>query len=276
MAKITVLSSEIATLKIKEEDYICITDIAKYKEEALANDIIKNWLRNRNTIEFLGIWEQLNNPDFKPVEFDGFRKEAGLNSFTMSPTKWINGTNAIGVLAKSGRYGGTYAHKDIAFEFASWVSVEFKLYLIKEFQRLKESELKQLGWDIRRNLTKLNYKIHTDAIKENLIPKELNPVQINFVYASEADILNMALFGITAKEWRDQNGYKKGNIRDEADVNQLLCLANMESLNAHFIHEGLSQKERLKKLNKIAIEQMKILSRKEVKQIGKIKNEQAK
>jgi hypothetical protein len=265
MAKITVLSSDIATLKIKEEDYICITDIAKYKDDALANDIIKNWLRNRNTIEFLGIWEQLNNPDFKPVEFDGFRKDAGLNSFTMSPTKWINNTNAIGLVAKSGRYGGTYAHKDIAFEFASWVSVEFKLYLIKEFQRLKEEEFKQLGWDIRRNLTKLNYKIHTDAIKENLIPKELSPAQINFVYASEADLLNVALFGMTAKEWRDKNSDKKGNIRDEADVNQLVCLANMESLNAHFINEGISQKERLQKLNKIAIEQMKILSREDIK-----------
>jgi hypothetical protein len=269
MAKITVLNSDIATLRLKEEDYICITDIAKYKDEALANDIIKNWLRNRNTIEFLGIWEQLYNPEFKPVEFDGFRKEAGLNSFTMSPTKWINGTNAIGLVAKSGRYGGTYAHKDIAFEFASWVSVEFKLYLIKEFQRLKEEELKQLGWDIRRNLTKLNYKIHTDAIKENLIPKELSPAQINFVYASEADILNVALFGMTAKEWREQNGDKKGNIRDEADVNQLVCLANMESLNAHLINEGLSQKERLQKLNKIAIGQMKILSSENIKKIGK-------
>ena len=201
MANIKVLENEITVLKIEDEDYICITDIAKYKDNILANDIIKNWLRNRNTIEFLGIWEQLNNPDFKPVEFDGFRKEAGLNSFTMSPTKWIQGTNAIGIVAKSGRYGGTYAHKDIAFEFASWVSVEFKLYLIKEFQRLKEQELKQLGWDIRRNLTKINYKIHTDAIKENLIPKELNSSQINFVYASEADILNVALFGMTAKEW---------------------------------------------------------------------------
>ena len=199
MANIKVLENEITVLKIEDEDYICITDIAKYKDNILANDIIKNWLRNRNTIEFLGIWEQLNNPDFKPVEFDGFRKEAGLNSFTMSPTKWIQGTNAIGIVAKSGRYGGTYAHKDIAFEFASWVSVEFKLYLIKEFQRLKEQELKQLGWDIRRNLTKINYKIHTDAIKENLIPKELNSSQINFVYASEADILNVALFGMTAK-----------------------------------------------------------------------------
>ncbi len=267
MAKITVLSSEIATFKIQEEDYICVTDIAKYKDDALANDIIKNWLRNRNTIEFLGIWEQLNNPYFKPVEFDGFRKEAGLNSFTMSPTKWINGTNAVGLVVKSGRYGGTYAHKDIAFEFASWVSVEFKLYLIKEFQRLKESELKQLGWDIRRNLTKLNYKIHTDAIKENLIPKELSSMQINFVYASEADILNVALFGMTAKEWREQNADNKGNIRDVADVNQLVCLANMESLNAHFINEGISQQVRLQKLNKIAIEQMKILTREDIKRL---------
>jgi len=268
MAKITVLNNEITTLKIEDEDYICITDIAKYKDDALANDIIKNWLRNRNTIEFLGIWEQLYNPDFKPVEFDGFKKDAGLNSFTMSPTKWISGTNAIGMVAKSGRYGGTYAHKDIAFEFASWVSVEFKLYLIKEFQRLKSEELKQLGWDIRRNLTKLNYKIHTDTIKENLIPKELTPSQINFVYASEADILNVALFGMSAKEWRDLNKDKKGNIRDEANVNQLVCLANMESLNAHFISEGLSQKERLRRLNKIAIEQMRILSSENIKTIS--------
>ncbi|MBN2964564.1 KilA-N domain-containing protein [Sulfurospirillum sp. T05] len=268
MAKITVLNNEITTLKIEDEDYICITDIAKYKDDALANDIIKNWLRNRNTIEFLGIWEQLYNPDFKPVEFDGFKKDAGLNSFTMSPTKWISGTNAIGMVAKSGRYGGTYAHKDIAFEFASWVSVEFKLYLIKEFQRLKSEELKQLGWDIRRNLTKLNYKIHTDTIKENLTPKELTPSQINFVYASEADILNVALFGMSAKEWRDLNKDKKGNIRDEANVNQLVCLANMESLNAHFISEGLSQKERLRRLNKIAIEQMRILSSENIKTIS--------
>ena len=189
----------------------------------------------------------------------------------MSPTKWIQGTNAIGIVAKSGRYGGTYAHKDIAFEFASWVSVEFKLYLIKEFQRLKEQELKQLGWDIRRNLTKINYKIHTDAIKENLIPKELNSSQINFVYASEADILNVALFGMTAKEWREQNKDEKGNIRDTANVKELVCLANMESLNAHFINEGLSQKDRLQKLNKIAIEQMKILNREYVIKLEKVR-----
>lgn len=260
MAKITVLDKEITTSRLHEDDYICITDIAKYKDDADANDIIRNWLRNRNTIEFLGIWEQLNNPDFKPVEFDGFKKEAGLNSFTMSPTKWIESTNAIGLVSKSGRYGGTYAHKDIAFEFASWVSVEFKIYLIKEFQRLKEQEFAQLGWDIKRNLTKMNYRIHTDAIKVNLIPKELTPAQINFVYASEADILNVALFGMTAKEWRDKNPDSKGNIRDEADVNQLVCLANLESLNAHFINEGLPQSTRLSKLNNVAIGQMKILN----------------
>lgn len=268
MAKITVLENEITTSKFNEDDYISITDIAKYKDNNDANDIIRNWLRNRNTIEFLGIWEQLNNPDFKPVEFDGFRKEAGLNSFTMSPTKWIKSTNAIGLISKSGRYGGTYAHKDIAFEFASWVSVEFKLYLIKEFQRLKDDELKQLGWDIRRNLTKINYRIHTDAIKENLIPKELSPKQISFLYANEADILNVALFGMTAKEWREINKTKKGNIRDDADVNQLVCLANLETLNAHFINEGLSQSQRVQKLNSIAIGQMKILSAQSVKKIG--------
>ncbi len=256
-----VLEQKIATTKYNEDDYICITDIAKYKESNDANDIIRNWLRNRNTIEFLGIWEQLNNPNFKPVEFDGFKKDAGLNSFTMSPKKWITSTNSIGLIAKSGRYGGTYAHKDIAFEFASWVSVEFKLYLIKEFQRLKDQELKQLGWDIKRNLTKMNYKIHTDAIKENLIPKELTTKQINFVYASEADILNIALFGKTAKHWRDENPRLKGNIRDDADVNQLVCLANLESLNAHFIHEGLSQSIRVQKLNEVAIHQMKILTK---------------
>jgi hypothetical protein len=268
MAKITVLQNEITTSKFHEDDYISITDIAKFKDATDTNDIIRNWLRNRNTIEFLGIWEQLNNTEFKPVEFEGFRKEAGLNSFTMSPTKWIKNTNAIGIVSKSGRYGGTYAHKDIAFEFASWVSVEFKLYLIKEFQRLKDEELKQLGWDIKRNLTKINYKIHTDAIKENLIPKELIPKQISFVYASEADILNVALFGMTAKEWRDSNPKKKGNIRDEANVSQLVCLANLESLNAHFINEGLTQSQRIQKLNSIAIDQMKILSSESINQIG--------
>jgi hypothetical protein len=214
-----------------------LTDIAKSKNPTDANDIIRNWLRNRNTIEFLGVWEKIYNPNFKVVEFDGFKKEAGLNSFTLSSKKWIESTNAIGIISKSGRYGGTYAHKDIAFEFASWVSVEFKLYLIKEFQRLKNEELKQLGWDIKRNLTKINYQIHTDAIKENLIPKELTSQQISFVYASEADILNVALFGMTAKQWRENSKNKKGNIRDEANVNQLVCLSNLESLNAHNVKQ---------------------------------------
>jgi hypothetical protein len=268
MAKITVLENEISTSKFNEDDYISITDIAKSKNSTDANDIIRNWLRNRNTIEFLGIWETIYNPNFKTVEFDGFKKEAGLNSFTLSSKKWIESTNAIGIISKSGRYGGTYAHKDIAFEFASWVSVEFKIYLIKEFQRLKDEELKQLGWDIKRNLTKINYHIHTDAIKENLIPKELTPQQISFVYASEADILNVALFGMTAKQWRENNKNKKGNIRDEANVNQLVCLSNLESLNAHFIDEGLSQSQRLQKLNSIAISQLKILSNQNTKQLS--------
>jgi hypothetical protein len=259
MAKITVLNQEITAVKFKQEDYISLTDIAKYKDSREANEIIRNWLRNRNTIEFLGVWEKIHNPTFKPVEFDRFRKEAGLNSFTLSSKRWIESTDAIGLISKSGRYGGTYAHKDIAFEFASWVSVEFKLYLIKEFQRLKDEELKQLGWDIKRNLTKINYKIHTDAIKENLIPKVLNHTQISFIYANEADILNVALFGITAKQWKDKTSNNKGNIRDEANVYQLVCLANLESLNAHFIQEELSQSIRVEKLNKVAINQMQIL-----------------
>jgi len=207
----------------------------------------------------LGVWEHLNNPDFKPVEFDGFRKQAGLNSFTLTPKQWITSTNAIGLVSKAGRYGGTYAHKDIAFEFASWISVEFKLYLIKEFQRLKNEEQKLLGWDIKRNLAKINYRIHTDAIKENLIPSELSKNQINHIYASEADILNMALFGMTAQEWRSNNPNKKGNIRDYANISQLICLSNLENLNALFISEGISQEKRLEKLNKIAIQQMKLL-----------------
>lgn len=260
MAKINVMNKEISFYTVNEDDYICITDIAKYKKEDGSDDIIRNWIRNRNTIEFLGIWEQLNNPGFKPVEFDGFRKMAGLNSFTLTPKQWIETTNAIGIISKSGRYGGTYAHKDIAFEFASWISVEFKLYLIKEFQRLKDQERKQLGWDIRRNLAKINYRIHTDAIKENLIPAKLSKAQINYIYASEADILNMALFGITAAQWRDENPDKKGNIRDYANVSQLVCLANLENLNALFINEGMPQEARLERLNKIAIQQMQILA----------------
>ncbi|MFQ5433598.1 MAG: KilA-N domain-containing protein [Anaerolineae bacterium] len=268
MAKVQVKGTEITIYSQNENDYICITDIAKYKKAERADDLIRNWLRNRNTIEFLGIWETLHNPDFKPVEFDGFRRQAGLNSFTLTPKQWIEKTNAIGLISKRGRYGGTYAHKDIAFEFASWISVEFKLYLIKEFQRLKDDEKKQLGWDIRRNLTKINYRIHTDAIKENLIPPNLSKQQIGHIYATEADLLNMALFGKTAAQWRTENPDKKGNIRDYANVSQLVCLANLENLNALFINEGMSQAERLARLNEIAIQQMKILLRDQT--VGKL------
>jgi hypothetical protein len=261
MATINVLNREVTVLVQNEEDYICITDIARYKNSDNTDDLIRNWLRNRNTIEFLGIWEQLNNPDFNPVEFDGFRKQAGLHSFTLTPKQWIERTRARGIIAKPGRYGGTFAHKDIAFEFASWISVEFKLYLIKEFQRLKEEERKQLGWDIRRNLAKINYRIHTDAIRENLIPPALTKTQINRIYATEADLLNMALFGVTAKEWRDMNPDKNGNIRDYADISQLVCLSNLENLNAQFISDSLPQSERIEKLNGIAIHQMTLLTK---------------
>jgi len=257
--EIIVLTEIVRVQQIQKDDYISLTDIAKYRNADDPRFIIQNWIRTRFTMEFLGIWEQLNNPDFNRVEFEAVRNESGSNAFVMTPTKWVNLTGAIGIVSKSGRYGGTYAHKDIAFEFASWVSVEFKLYLIKEFQRLKEAELQQLGWDIRRNLTKINYRIHTDAIRANLIPPELSPQQINFIYASEADLLNMALFGKTAKQWRDENPDNKGNIRDEANVSQLVCLANLETLNAHFIHQGLPQAERLKILNQTAIHQMKLL-----------------
>jgi hypothetical protein len=251
MIKIHVLDNEISMYTINDEDYICITDIARYKDPDRTDYIIQNWLRNRNTIEFLGIWERLNNPDFNPIEFDGFRKQSGLNSFTLTPKQWIGKTSAIGLISK---------HKDIAYEFASWISVEFKLYLIKEFQRLKDEERKQLGWDIRRNLAKINYRIHTDAIKENLIPAELTRQQINTIYSSEADVLNMALFGVAAKEWREANTDKTGNIRDYADISQLVCLSNLENLNALFINENLSQNERLVKLNAIAIHQMRLLT----------------
>jgi len=265
MAKITVLENEVTVLKIKDEDYISLTDMLKSKD---GDFFISDWLRNRNTIEYLGVWEKIHNPNFNYGEFATITSKAGLNSYKLSVKEWNSKTNAIGLIAKAGRYGGTYAHKDIAFEFGMWISAEFKIYLIKEFQRLKDEELKQLGWDIKRNLTKINYHIHTDAIKENLIPKELTPQQISFVYASEADILNVALFGMTAKEWREKNKEKKGNIRDEANVNQLVCLSNLESLNAHFINEGLSQSQRLQKLNSIAISQLKILSNQNTKQLS--------
>ena len=255
-----VLSATVRVQRIEREDFISLTDIAKHKNSDDPRFVIQNWMRTRSSIEFLGIWEVLNNPGFNRVEFDTVRNESGSNAFVMTPSKWIELTGAIGILSKAGRYGGTFAHRDIAFEFASWVSVEFKLYLIKEFQRLKEAEQAQLGWDIKRNLVKINYRIHTDAIKANLIPPELSGQQVNLVYASEADVLNMALFGMTAKQWRDANPKEKGNIRDQANAAQLVCLANLENLNALFIKEGIEQPERLRKLNRIAIEQMEILT----------------
>ena len=258
MAKITVQNTNITIINVDGEDYVSITDLARHKSDD-QTAVIGNWMRNRNSIEFLGIWESLYNPDFKPLEFEGFRREAGLNAFTLSPKKWIETTNAIGLVSKSGRYGGTYAHKDIAFKFASWISVEFELYIVKEFQRLKEEEQKTLGWSAKRELSKINYRIHTDAIKQNLIPAEVTKAQASIIYANEADVLNVAMFGLTAKQWRETNPDLKGNIRDYASVNELICLSNMESLNAVFIEQGLSQSERLIKLNQIAIHQISIL-----------------
>lgn len=258
MDKITVHDTQVLVISHNENDYISLTDIAKYKSDE-PTAVIGNWMRNRNTVEYLGIWESLYNPKFKPLEFEGFRKEAGLNAFTLSPQKWINATNAIGIISKAGRYGGTFAHKDIAFKFASWISVEFELYIIKEFQRLKEEEQRQLGWTAKRELSKINYRIHTDAIKRNIIPEEVTPKQASVIYANEADVLNVAIFGMTAKQWRDANTDKKGNIRDYATINELICLSNMENLNAVFIDQGMAQGERLVKLNQIAIQQMKVL-----------------
>lgn len=259
MQTVNVKNTQIRTLKINGEDYICITDIARQKNPIEPKDVVKNWLRLKNTIEYLGLWEKLYNPDFKGVEFDPLYQEAGSNAFTMSPTRWVETTNAIGLVTKNGANGGTYAQKDIAFKFASWVSVEFELYLVKEFQRLKEEEQKQLGWSAKRELAKINYRIHTDAIKQNLIPEEITPAQKSFIYADEADMLNVSMFGKTAKQWREENPDLKGNIRDYASINQLICLSNMENLNAVFINDGLPQSERLEKLNKIAIQQMKVL-----------------
>lgn len=257
---IEVLSTEVKVEVIEKNDFICLTDIAKSKNPEHPDDLIRNWLRNRNTLELLGVWEQLHNPDFNPVEFDGIKKRAGLNSFTLTPKQWITVTHAIGLNSRAGRYGGTYAHKDIAFEFASWVSVEFKLYLIKEFQRLKEQDLQQLGWDVKRQLTKINYRIHSDAVKESLVPAALTKQQTNLVYASEADLLNMALFGKTARQWRAANPDKPGNMRDYANVSQLVCLANLETLNAHLIQQELVQAKRLRLLNNTAIQQMRLLT----------------
>ncbi len=256
---ITVKEVSVRTLKVNGTDYISITDIAKQKNTIEPKDVVKNWMRLKNTLEYLGLWELLNNPAFKGVEFDPLLKDAGSNAFTMSPSRWVELTGAIGIITKNGAGGGTYAQRDIAFKFASWVSVEFELYLVKEFQRLKEEEQKQLGWTAKRELSKINYHIHTDAIKQNLIPVELTIQQISYVYANEADVLNVALFGITAKQWRDENPDLKGNIRDYAAINELICLSNMENLNAVFINENMPQCERLTKLNQIAIKQMKIL-----------------
>ncbi len=240
-----------------QNEFISLTDIAKYKSDE-PNDVIKNWMRSRDTVEFLGLWETLHNPNFKPVEFDGFRKQAGLNAFTLSPTKWIESTNAIGIISKAGRYGGTYAHSDIAFEFASWISAEFKLYIIKDYKRLKNDENSKLSlnWNLNRELSKINYKIHTDAIKENLIPPELTQAQKSFTYANEADMLNVALFGMTAKEWRETNPDKSGNIRDYATLNQLLVLANMESYNAILINQSIPQQERLVLIRDLVVKQL--------------------
>ena len=246
----------------RNNDYISLTDIARYKSDD-PNDVIKNWMRGKDVIQFLGLWEKLNNPDFKPVEFDGFKMEAGTNAFTLSPQKWITGTNAIGIISKAGRYGGTFAHTDIAFEFASWISAEFKLYIIKDYQRLKndENSNSSLGWNLNRELVKINYRIHTDAIKENLIPESMANKLQGIVYANEADILNVSLFGKTARQWRDENPGLTGNIRDYATYHQLIVLINLESMNAELIKMGLSQNERVLRLNKMAIEQMSLLLR---------------
>lgn len=246
-------------LNPNNNDFISLTDMAKkFGDDVL----VYQWMRNRNTVEFLGIWERLHNPDFKGIEFETFKKQAGMNSFSLTPRKWVDATGAIGVISKAGRYGGgTYAHVDIAFEFGSWLSAEFKLYLIKEFQRLKleENDRLTLGWDLKRTLTKINYRIHTDSIKMHLIPDRISKLQANNIYASEADLLNVALFGVTAKDWREKNNDKEGNIRDYADVSQLVCLANLETLNAEFIRQGVLMSERLARLNEIAIIHMKSL-----------------
>jgi hypothetical protein len=273
MKSITVKQQAVSIIKINKEDFISITDIARFKNFKEPKDVIKNWLRNRSTIEFIGLWEKIYNPEFNGVEFDSFLFEAGSNSFTLSPTKWIEKTNAIGIQNKLGRGGGTFAQKDIAFEFASWVNAEFKLYLIKEFQRLKkdENDRLKLEWNFQRTLAKVNYRIHTDAIKQNLIPNQLNSKQISIVYATEADVLNMALFGKTAKQWREKYPDEKGNIRDTASIQQLIVLSNLESINAMLIHQNMPQKERLIQLNKMAITQMKSLV--ENLTIQKLRNE---
>ena len=256
MAKIVVQDTEITVIQVNSNDYICLTDMIKAKD---GDFFVTDWLRNRNTLEYIGIWEKVYNPNFNYGEFAIIRNQAGLNSFKISVKDFVSRTNAVGLQAKAGRYGGTYAHKDIAFEFAMWISPAFKVYLVQDFQRLKEEEQKQLGWSVKRELAKINYHIHTDAIKENLVPEELDRYHASLIYANEADVLNVALFGMTAKEWRDANPDLKGNLRDYANINQLICLSNMENLNAVFINKGMPQRERLIELNKIAIQQMKVL-----------------
>ena len=254
-------------IHINKDDYFSLTDIARYRNQDAPADVVKNWLRRKDTIEFLGLWERLNNPDFKVVEFDQFKNEAGRNYFTLSPKKWIEGVKAIGLVSKAGKYNaGTYAHKDIALQFASWISPEINLYIVKEFQRLKAEEQQRVGWSVKRELAKINYRIHTDAIKDNIvIPREISKEQAIFVYANEADVLNVALFGMTAKEWREKNPDRKGNIRDYAEMAQLICLSNLENLNAYLIDRGVSQSERLIELNKTAIRQMKVLAEERTK-----------
>ena len=256
MAKITVKDTEVNVIKVNGEDYICLTDMLRAKD---GDFFITDWLRNRNTLEFIGIWEKVYNPDFNYGEFAIIRNQSGLNSFKISVKELVAHTNAVSLQAKDGRYGGTYAHKDIAFEFAMWISPEFKVYIIKEFQRLKNEEQRLLGWTAKRELSKINYRIHTDAIKQNLIPTEVTPAQASIIYAEEADVLNVAMFGMTAKMWREQHSELKGNIRDYASINELICLSNMENLNAVFIDQGIPQGERLIKLNRIAIQQMRVL-----------------
>ncbi len=257
MAKIIVQNTQITVVSINERDYISLTDMVRNIENGLA--LIEKWLRNKNTIEFLGIWEEMYNPNFNSPEFDGIKNAAGLNRFILSVKQWVDKTNSSGIIAKAGRYGGTYAHKDIAFEFATWLSPQFMLYLIQEFERMKSEEQKQLGWTAKRELSKINYRIHTDAIKQNLIPKEVTAAQAGIIYAEEADVLNVAMFGQTAKQWRVAHPELKGNIRDYASINELICLANMENINAILIDEGLTQGDRLVRLNKIAINQMRVL-----------------
>ncbi|MFA7123004.1 MAG: KilA-N domain-containing protein [Candidatus Delongbacteria bacterium] len=258
---IEVQGREIRLISESVGDYISLTDIAKYRNSNEPFAVINNWIRNRSTIEFIGLWERLNNRDFKPLEFERFKIESGSNYFVLSPQRWIEATNATGIISRSGRYGGTFAHKDIAFEFASWISPEFKLYLITEFQRLKELENDRLNleWNVQRTISKINYRIHTDAIKDNLIPPEVSKYQVQFIYANEADVLNVALFGKTAKEWRESNPDKIGNIRDEASLEQLVVLSNMESINSVLIKQDVQQSERLIKLNEIAVSQMRSL-----------------